>query len=442
MTVSCAAPARHFVTPRSCSPRPHARPARLAAVFLTLALAACGDDSGVGPSDTNAPLPAINFQRLFVADTAPTARLIALHNDSTVQSFSLTGPASYVSSTASGRFAIAQQRTADRVAFIDGGVWTDGSQANRQAPSRLAFELTDGLPTHLSVTGPWISIFMDGNGRAVWMNENDLWAGNARVAFSVNTGGPHHSGSNTIVLNNTPYFVLAPRNPAGGLPNAVEVRNEAGVVVASAAACPSMHGNASILNGAVYGCSDGLVIVRQGVTGVTATKITPTGTMEGLGLRNAWASKSGTGQILGQFAALPGQPTRRVLAMIDPVSGSINPLPALPAGVVDHWRAIEPNKGQVAMIANNGTLYVFDAATRQLQHTVTGVAPALPASGAITHQVEVVEDLAAIASPTRGEVVLVNLVNGSITRRINVGGAPSRLTIVGATTAGNFSLVP
>lgn len=414
------------------------RPAAALALLATV-LTACADD-GVSPEPTPQALPAVNFQRLIVTDgTAATGRILALHNDSTVQSFSLAAPASYVYATASGRFAAVQQRTADRVNFFDAGVWVDGSTGYRRAPSQLGFQLTDGLPTHAVVTGPWISIFMDGNGRAVWMNEADLVSGSPRVAFEIQTGGAHHSGSNTIVINGTPYFTVAPRNPAGGLPNAVEVRNQANQVVASVPNCPSMHGNASILNGAVYGCADGLVIIRQGVTGITAEKVTTTGEMAGLGLRNAWASKSGSGVILGQFSALPGQPTRRVMATIDPVTGVINPLPALPSGVVDHWRAIETTKGQIAMIARDGTLYIYNAATRTLQHSVANVVPPIAASGALTHQVDVAEDLAAVASPTTGEVVLVNMANGTIIRRINVGGNPSRLTIAGAKQNGQFT---
>jgi hypothetical protein len=417
----------------------------LTATLALVALTACGDDNGLEPTPTPEPAPtaiaAANFQRLLVADgSLPSARLIGLHNDSVVQSFSLTEPASYVYGTASGRFGAIQQRTAARVNFYDGGVWTEGPLAYRRPAARLNFELTDSLPTHATVTGPWISVFMDGNGRAVWMNENDFLTGSPRVAFDIRTGGPHHSASSTIVLSGTPYFVVAPLNPAGGLPNSVEVRNSAGVVVATAANCPSMHGNAAILNGAAFGCADGLVIVRQGITGVTATKITTSGDMAGLGLRNAWASKSGAGVILGQFAALPGQPTRRVMATIDPVSGDIGALPSLPGGAVDHWRAVEPTKGQIVMFATDGALYVFNAATRQLQHTVASVSPALPATGALTHQVDVAADLAAVASPSRGEVVIVNTATGTVTKRINLGGAPSRLAILGAKSAGRYTL--
>jgi hypothetical protein len=408
-------------------------------LLATAALAACSSDSAVAPEPTPSPLSAANFQRLLVTDaTQPTARLIALHDRSTVQTFTLTAPGSYVYATASGRFAAVHQRTGDRVNFYDAGVWTDGNRGYSRPASALGFTLTDGLPTHANVTGPWISIFMDGNGRAVWMNENDFVAGSPRVAFEVQTGGPHHSGSSTIVINGTPYFLVAPLNPAGGLPAAVEVRSQAGAVVASVPNCPAMHGNAAILNGAVFGCADGMVVVRQGVTGVTATKVTTEGAMAGLGLRNAWASTSGTGRILGQFASLPGQPTRRVLAMIDPVTGAIDPLPAMPNGTVDHWRAIEPIKGQVAMIARDGALYVYSATTRQLQHRVSNVVPEIPASGAMTHQVDVVEDLAVVASPSTGEVVFVNLATGTISGRLSVGGSPSRLALTGAKRNGEF----
>jgi hypothetical protein len=159
--------------------------------------------------------------------------------------------------------------------------------------------------------------------------------------------------------------------------------------------------------------------------------------MAGLALRNAYTGHGGS-FILGQFAAFPGQPAQRVLAVINPTTGAVDRLPALPAGVTDHWRAIEPVKGQIVLLGNNGSLYVYGS-NRQLQHTVAGVVPALPASGAMTHTVAVAEDLAAVASPSTGEVVLVNLATGAQIRRINVGGAPSRLALLGAQRAGTFT---
>lgn len=434
---------RSRLFPSSSATRSLSSPTRATlAALAVVGLAACGDDNSGATAPAPAPAPTLvaqDFQRLLVADgTAPVARLINLSNDSTVDSYTLAGPASLVYRTTSGRFAIIQQRAQSRVAFVDAGVWADASIGHRRAPARVGFELTDGLPTHESVNGPWISIFFDGNGRAVWMNEADKLAGAPRIAFEIQTGAPHHSGSATMMVNNTPFFVVAPFNPTGALPNAVEVRNQSGAVVARVDNCPSMHGNNAISTGVVFGCQDGMVLVRANGATVSATKVTPTGDMAGLGLRNAY-SQSGAPFIVGQFSAPPGQPTQRVLATIDPVTGAIGRLPALPVDVRDHWRAIEPVKGQIAMLGTNGTLYVYNGITRTLQHTVANVVPAIAATGALTHQVSMMEDVAAVASPTTGEVVMVNTVNGTITRRIRVGGAPSRLTLTGATRSGTYT---
>lgn len=418
---------------------------RATAVFAAGALAvlAACSDSPTAPLDPAEALePAINVQRLLVADAEePQARLLALQDDAVLDTYALSAPASYVYASTSGRFAGIQQRTADRVHFVDGGVWAHDDHAHREDPLLLPFQLNDGMPTHANVNGDWISVFFDGSGRAVWVNEQDMVAGSPSVAFEVATGGPHHSGSATIEVGGTPYFVYAPLNPAGGLPNAVHVRDGDGDLVADVPDCPVMHGNSATAGAAVFGCQDGMVLVRDSGSSVSAEKVTPSGEMEGLGLRNAW-SASDASFILGQFSALPGQPTRRVLAIIDASSGALHPLPALPDGVVDHFRAVESVRSQVAILGTDGTLYIYDAETRTLDHAVSGVVPNIPASGATAHQVAVVENLAAVASPSTGQVVLVDMENGSIIRRIGVGGHPSRLAILGAKEAGMYEVEP
>jgi len=421
------------------SHRPAGFLARLLALAVLLVVAACSDDP-ISPVPVDETEPAINLQRLLVTDASqPVARLLALHNDSLLSTFNLSAPASYVFASSSGRFGGIQQRTADVVHFVDGGVWAHGDHAHRESPRLLDFQLNDGLPTHPNVNGDWISVFFDGSGSAKWIREQDLAAGNPSVRFEVPTGGPHHSGSATIMVGNTPYFVYAPLNPAGGLPTAVNVRNQQGELVAAVPDCPVMHGNSATTGAAVFGCNNGLVLVRSTGSGITAEKITPSGEMAGLGLRNAW-SASGAAFILGQFAALPGQPTRRVLATIDRQSGALNPLPPLPAGVVDHSRAVEPVKGQIVLLGNDGSVYIYNGATRQLQRTVPGVVPALPASGALPHWVAVVEDLAVVASPSTGQVVLVNLQTGAVIRRVTVGGEPSRVAILGVRESGEYEV--
>jgi hypothetical protein len=426
--------------PRNASRGINVRFAGATALALATVLGACSE----GPIDPGAgSQPAINFQRVLFTDAQTGAgRLFSLHNDSTVQTFNFAEPAHRVYSSHSGRFAGVHLRNIHRTHFVDGGVWVDNNRAHRQSAGQLTFQMTDQRPTYENVNGDWMSVFFDGSGIVRWLRESELAAGNYRVAFEVNTGGPHHGGAFTTLVNNTPFFSYSLPNAAGA-PTGMAVRNQQGQVVAQVPVgqCPGLHGNASTLNGGVFGCNDGMVVVRPSGSGVVAEKVTLSGDMAGLALRNAY---TGTGStfILGQFAAFPGQPAQRVLATINPATGAIAKLPALPSGVVDHWRAIEPIKGQIVLLGTNGTLYVYNGSTRQLQHTIAGVVPALPASGALTHQVVVAEDLAVVPSPYTGELVLVNLSTGSVTRRINVGGAPSRMALLGASGGGPYSPAP
>jgi hypothetical protein len=408
-----------------------ATPALIAAAFT---LSACGDSHGPAHQ---APEAAINFQRLVVADAeAPLARVINLHNDQVVQTFNLSEPTQRLYRSHSGRFVGINQRAAGRVNFLDTGVWAEGDDAHREAPSLLPFTLNDGIPSYENINGDLVSVFFDASGMVRWIRESDLRAGNPRVVFEANTGGAHHGGAFSINVGSQQFFAHSTPNPAGGSPSGVAVRNAQGQVVSQLTDCPGLHGNMSISNGGVFGCNNGMVLVRGSGSSAVAEKVTLSGDMAGLALRNAWALSGGS-YILGQFAAFPGQPAQRVLATINPATGAINRLPALPTGVVDHWRVIEPGKERMVILGNDGTVFVFSPG-RQLMHTIPNVVPALPASGALTHQVSAVEDMAAVASPYTGEVVLLNLNSGGIIRRVNVGGRPSRLEIAGALRAGNY----
>lgn len=412
------------------------RRAAPALLVSALALGAC--DSATAPPAV-APEDAVNFQRLLVADAeAPTARLYGLHDDNALNTYTLSAPASLVYRSHSGRYIAVHQRTANTVQYLDAGVWAHGNEAHRQAPSMLSFTLNDGLPTHENVNGEWLSVFFDGTGIARFIRESDLKAGSPSVAFEANTGGAHHGGSFSVTVGSQTFFATSTPNPAGGSPNGVAVRNAQGQIVSQLDTCPGLHGNNAIATGGVFGCNDGMVLVRPSGSSVVAEKVTLSGDMEGLALRNAYVN-SGASYILGQFAAFPGQPAQRVLATINPATGAVQRLPALPAGVVDHWRAIEPGKERIVLLGNNGTVYVYSSG-RQLLHTIANVVPQLPASGSFTHQVAVVEDLAAVASPYTGEVVLLNLNTGAQVRRIAVGGKPSRLAIGGALRAGSYRL--
>lgn len=419
---------------------------RSAALTAVMLLAACGEDDPAGPgANARTVDAATEVRRLLVSDAVtPTAQLWDLKDNTNLGTQTFAGPPSLVYSSPSGRYGIVQQRVQNRVNFIDGGVFTTGSGtasvATRQAAQRLTFELRDSLPTHESVAGNWISIFFDGSGMARWIDERDLLAGNPRVAVEINSGGPQHSASATLVAPTTEYFVLAPRDPAGNiLPQGVQSFNRTGQSLGRMDNCRNMHGNAAIAGAVIFGCEDGIAYVRVGASGPVKVKAALTGSLAGLGVRNAY-TEYGASFIVGQVMTRPGvTPSQNLLATIDPLSGSIEPLP-LPAGTGFHRISVDHFNNRVLVLATSGTLFVFNGLTRQLLHTIPGVVPQLPTSAIRFHEVAPADGVAYVASPYTGEVVVVNTAAGNITRRINLGGAPSRIAVLGVAKSGTVRL--
>jgi DNA-binding beta-propeller fold protein YncE len=411
----------------------------VAAVAAAIVLGACSDKSTTEPVGQD---DAARYQRLFVADASqPSARLIALDDHSTVTTFTLSAPASAVVASQSRRYAVAMQSAGSTVEFFDGGVWTEGTGAQatgyRRTPQKLSFKVDGGTPSHENVNAHWIALYFDGNGTGKWVDERELLAGTPRVAFELNTGGPHHSAAATLLTATNEFFAYGELNPNGGNPNTIVVTNRQGQELARAANCPSMHGTGSNKDGVVFGCTDGAMIVRASGSTPTITKLTPSGELAGLGVRSVWGERDAAFLVARLSTPSGVTPSRRVLATIDPVTGAMARLP-LPDGTVEHAVAIDAHSGKVVVLATSGTLYVVDGATRTLQATLSGAVPALPSSGAKAHGIAVAERLAFVASPTTGEVLEVDTQSGTVANRIKVSGEPSRIALLGAARAGKY----
>jgi dUTPase len=411
-----------------------------ALLSATTLLGACSDSStGPEPEKTK---DAASFRRLFVADaTQPTARLIELDGGAMVSTFALSGPASAVFPSQTRRFAVALESTANKAEFFDGGVWVEGTGSSavgfRQAAKKLDFAVADGNPSHANVNAHWIALYFDGSGKGKWVDERQLIAGTPSVAFELSTGGPHHSAAATLIAGSNEFFAYGELNPLGGNPNTIVVRNRQGQELARLGNCPSMHGEGSNKDGAVFGCTDGAALVRASGGTPSITKLTPAGELAGLGVRSVWGERDAA-FLVGRLSTPSGvTPSRRVLATIDPLTGTMSKLP-LPDGTVEHAVAIDAVSGRVVVLATNGTLFILNGATRTLQATLTGFVPQLPSSGAKAHGIAVAENVAFVASPTQGEVIRVDLVNGTVTERIRVSGEPSRLALLGAERSGAY----
>jgi hypothetical protein len=334
------------------------------------------------------------------------------------------------------------QSAASTVEFFDGGVWAEGTGAQaigyRRTPQKLNFKVDGGTPSHENVNAHWIALYFDGTGSGKWVDERDLIAGTARVAFELNTGGPHHSAAATLLTATNEFFAYGELNPNGGSPNTIVVKNRQGQELARNANCPSMHGTGSNKDGVVFGCTDGAMLVRASGNTPTITKLTPSGELAGLGVRSVWAERDGAFLVARMSTPSGVTPSRRVLVTIDPVAGTMARLP-LPDGTVEHAVAVDTHSGKIVVLANNGTLFILDGASRTVQTTIANAVPSSAFQAPVkAHGIAVAENVAFVASPTTGKVLKVDLKSGTIVEQITVSGEPSRIALLGATRAGQY----
>lgn len=412
-----------------------------------LALAACGDDdSPIAPPEDEV-VAAAEARRLVVADAeVAQLRLIGLGADnSDVSTVSLTAPASYLYSSGSGRFAVAQQRSDDVLHIVDGGVEIAGSSVTWAAPSVVG-SFADAAPTHGNVNGEIISVFFDGNGMVHFWDEGDLMVGDSDPFLSVNTGGAYHGA--TVATGDGDHLVVTWRDSTNILPSGVNVLTRDGVQVDSTRDCANLHGNAGNRDWVVIGCGDGLLTVRM-----------DGGTPEFNRLTLADGPQWGTGTVWSAWSAnhfllrntdrslprgTPPTSDNRRLAIFDPASGDVDNL-TIPEGDVD-WTAGLSEDGRYAMVlGRTGNLYLYSMASGALVTRFDGVVggPDSMPDGAAPFMTSAY-DRAYLSDPANGEVVEFDLDASTpvILRRIAVDGTPTRLTLVGPADSEDYVVGP
>jgi hypothetical protein len=409
-----------------------------AALAAAVALAACSDDDNpVDPGATpGGERPAANFRRLLVADDAlPFAKLYDLGTGQRVDSMGgLPGPVSYLYS-AQGRVAAAHFRTQNRVQWIDGGAYPQNDRGVLAAP-RMIGGISDSLPTHGNYAGGLLSAWFDGSGNARVWRESDLAAGNVQPMITVNPGPAHHGAA----VATTGGIVAASVRAVGGTgPDGVVAFNMQGQRVDSTRTCPNLHGLSVGASGALFGCSDGVLLVGGQNGRATFTKITRADDPR-FGSGTVWA-REGSPNFLARITVRGAAvtPETRMLAVVDVAGRTMRPITP-PGGDIDWVAELNYSGSHALMIGRTGNLYVFDMNTRQQTGRVDGLVPPMPTSGTFpTPVIAAAEGVAYVSNPTRGEVIEVSLSAGgvpAVARRLTVGGTPTRLVVLGVRRGG------
>jgi hypothetical protein len=413
------------------------RPALPAVARLVLAstaalLTACSDDS-TSPDNNATPTPsdrpAAEFRRLLVTDTLPFLRTFDAVTGQRVDSMGgLPGRVTYLYS-ARGRVAAAHFQTRNRVLFIDGGVFVENGRGTR-GPARMLGGHTDSVPIHGNYLGDVKSVHFDGTGTVSFFRESDLAAGRMTPLLNVRAGSPHHGAG--IALPGGQFFSASANQNNEQLPNGVSVFNTSGMVVETSRTCAGLHGLSGNNGGVLYGCGDGALHVAMNAGRPVFTKLINTADPR-FGVGTVWSAAAQNNFLVRM--SIRGQPTSaatRSIGLADMTSRTLRAIP-LPGGELDFTAAVDYSGRIGYILGRTGTLYVVDMTSGQITSTLPNVTAAFPTAGTVlTPFFASAEGVTYLTNPTRGEVVEINTTAApTITRRINVGGTPERVEVLG-----------
>lgn len=292
------------------------------------------DEHDHGSSNSAGRLLVINAE-------AVQAQVFDLSNTNSLATIDLDGLPSAVYASGGYRYAALVERTADKVGFIDGGLWQEPHDDHFDVftglPVLTNYVLTGSRPTHFVSHDGDTAIFLDGdtsvgNNAGVMVLDDFTIADNetpAALALAMPMHGVAQprgeyllssvrradadSSSNNVIL---PDQVALYLKHAGGY----ELQQVFDVT------CPDLHGAAQNETHIVFGCADGVLIVSDnGAGNYSAKKLANTAAMAtGLRIGSIWGHRE-AGQFIGQASGRASSeiqyfaidPTADQMALID-----------------------------------------------------------------------------------------------------------------------------
>jgi DNA-binding beta-propeller fold protein YncE len=352
-------------------------------------------------------------KRLFVVD-ASRNMVIALNPEdgTTVGMFSMPGPTT-LNASSSGRWVYALQTGENRMTVIDSGL--------KLVSHGDHDDLSVGPPyvRGTVVTGRRPIDFWSGSGMATVHNDDDgtlVVFDDKRLEVALDyteIRGMGTGHNNAVVLDGTVLLSHASsgRVAAYGMDNTMVTMFEG---------CPGAHGWTVRGMTAAVGCTDGVLLITKGATGLTSFKVgEPAGSPETARVSTIRSHErvpvmwGNFGQALARFA--PGQP------LVDVI-----PLPANPVRF-----EFNADGDRLVVLTADGQVHTLDPNSGRVLTSVAAVAAVRMGTPAPPRpSIAVGEDTAYATDPTTGEVVVISVKSGQIERRIRVGGEPASIALI------------
>lgn len=275
----------------------------LAALLISVSLlSACGDsttnivekDPIAGDDDHDHDHDDISTAgRLAIsAKDSNLVSVYELSDGSLLDTFAVADIPSALAASPAKRYALAVQRTTDRVEFIDGGLFqedhVDHLHDYQQAPELTSFILSDSRPTHITSTDSQLALFFDGDAASstpaavAVITEADITTdsnGYPVLNYTLNMHGAAQARGDYLIST------IRDADSATTLPDKVAVYEQHGdhyhEELVFDELCPGLHGSAQNEHFISFGCTDGVLLIEQDGATFTASKLANTADFSG-----------------------------------------------------------------------------------------------------------------------------------------------------------------
>ncbi len=379
--------------------------------------------------------------RLVISDKDSTVvSVYELEDYSLLQQFTLTNAVSALYASPANRYALAVQRTDDKVEFIDGGQYLeahgDHFHTINNAPAVASFAFNGSRPTHVTVNDTQLAIFFDGvsgtSASAAVITENDI-AGNRsdypQQSFTANMHGAAQARGEYMIA--TIYDTAAAAVQQVALYHAHGDHFHEEAVFAST--CPRLHGSSQNEHFTGFGCEDGVLLIEQSGNTFTDSKIPYTdriSTLKGYATAEHFVGYNSTSNSL--FAV---HPEHAEIDVIDWQAGSATKI--VSSGFADHGEkfVVVDDLGYLTILAYHGHSHdstatePFEVAAK-VQLTTTDVA-AMPAGSNFELAVSAASDEVFVLNPLDRSVLTVDLTSGEVVNKLELNFLPFKLVWLG-----------
>ncbi len=380
--------------------------------------------------------------RLLVGDgESGQLSVIDLESGTVMQdAFDMGARAGRIYATGSGRFAIAVASDANMAHIFDGGIYLEehGDHFDRieKAVRRLDVDLSGDDPSHLYVADEWSTIFYDGSGDVVLVNEHELEEdGDGYVPPRFNAGPQHGAavpleGDVFAVTVQHPDYASNPEDYR--LPESVAIRDEAGMTLYTAAAkCPSLHGDSGNGHMAVFGCTGGALMVEAHDGEYADAFIpAPAGSAEDFRLTSVWGYHG-----LDHFFALGSgvglylvEPEMGTMEQVIPATDALRPIQV----------ALSYDGELLLAVMSDGEVRMYDAHDAELLASATDIlSDAIDPGFWARPHIATAPGRIFITDSGAGEVIALDAHDLEVVRHFDVSGKPTKIAFVGITGKGD-----